>query len=191
MPEGGEPTAWDFLTLLKAWNLYALPALLFTAGLVVVLRNRRFERKNAAGVGLDGRRLVKIAAFIHLGISVQAVVRLTQELLTMREMGVPESIPNLIGQTISVIVNPLLALGFWRASRFARWPAILWYVLLAVIGVIVTYWRWNFHAAIDLTWWADYFAGKLMPLFLLVVMFLPRVRRAFSRPKVSQCPISS
>ena len=43
MPEGGEPTAWDFLTLLNAWNLYALPALLFAAGLVVVLRNRRFE----------------------------------------------------------------------------------------------------------------------------------------------------
>jgi hypothetical protein len=185
MPEGEEPIAWDFLTLLRAWNLYALPALLFAAGLFVVLRNRRFERTSAADVGLDGRRLVKIAAFIHLGISAQAVVRLVQELLTMREMGVPESIPNLIGQTISVIVNPLLAFGLWRAWRLARWTAILWYVLLSAIGVIVTVWRWRFQATIDLTWWADYFAGKLMPLFLLVVMFLPRVKRVFARPKVT------
>ena len=58
-------------------------------------------------------------------------------------------------------------------------------MLLSVIGVIVTVWRWSFHAAIDLTWWPDYFAGKLMPLFLLVVMFLPRVRRVFAGPKVS------
>jgi hypothetical protein len=189
MQGGDEPGAWDFLTLLTAWNLYALPALLFAAGLFVVLRNRRLEPGSDPDAGLDGRRLVRIAALIHLGISVQAVVRLVQELLTMREMGVAESFVNLIGQTFSVIVNPLLALGLWRTWRSARWTAIAWYVLLSVLGVIVTVWRWNFQAAIDLTWWADYFAGKLMPLFLLLVMFLPRVKRVFIRPKVKPAPV--
>ncbi len=185
MPEGDIPAAWDFRTLLAWWNLCALPALLLAAAAFVVVRNRRFKRNNIAviDIGLDGRRLVKIAALVHLGISVQAVVRLTQELLSMREMGVTESFANLVGQTFSVVVNPLLALGFWRCWRAARWTAIAWYVLLSAIGVIVTVWSSRFQVAIDPIWWADYFAGRLMPFFLLFVMFLPRVRRVFARRK--------
>ncbi len=183
MPGGDGPSGWDFLTLLTWWNLYTLPVLLLAVGVTVVLRNRRFERSSTGDAGLDGRRLVKIVALIHLGISVQAMVRLAQELLTMREMGVAESFANLIGQTISVVVNPLLALGFWRVWRWARRLAIGWYVLLSFIGVMVTVWRFRFQAPIDLTWWPDYFAGKLMPVFLLAVMFLPRVKRVFARPR--------
>ena len=183
MPGGDGPSGWDFLTLLTWWNLYTLPAALLAAGVTVVLWNRRFERSSTGDASLDGRRLVHIVALIHLGISVQAMVRLAQELLTMREMGVAESFANFIGQTISVAVNPLLALGFWRAWRWARRLAIGWYVLLSLIGVIVTVWRFRFHAPIDLTWWPDYFAGKLMPVFLLAVMFMPRVKRVFGRPR--------
>jgi hypothetical protein len=184
MPEGDVPAAWDFRTLLLWWNLFALPALLLAAAALVVIKNRRLDRSIPADIDLDGRRLVKILALMHLVISVQAVVRLTQELLTMREMGVTESFENLIGQTISVVVNPLLALGFWRAWRAARWMAFAWYVLLSVIGVIVTVFRLRFPVAVDPLWWADYFAGRLMPLFLLFVLFLPRVKRVFARPKV-------
>ncbi len=184
MPEGDGPLTWDFRTALLWWNLFALPALLVVTAVFVVVRNRRRDRNNPAVIGLDGRRLVKIAALIHLGISVQALVRLIQELLTMREMGVTESFENLVGQTCSVIVNPFLALGFWRSLRSARWTAIPWYALLSVISVIVTSVIFRFPAALDPLWWADYFAGRLMPLFLLFVMFLPRVKRVFARPKV-------
>ena len=117
MPEGDGLIAWDFRTALLWWNLFALPALLVVTAVFVAARNRRLERNNPAALDLDGRRLVKIAALIHLGISIQALVRLIQELLTMREMGVPESFANFVGQTLSVIVNPLLALGFWRGRR--------------------------------------------------------------------------
>jgi hypothetical protein len=188
MPDDDVQSAWDFLTVLSWWNLFVLPALLLVAGVVILVGNRRFKRSSIIDLGRDGRRLVTIAALIHLGITIQAVVRLVQELLTMREMGVSESFANLIGQTISVVVNPLLALGLWLGRRAARWTAIGWYVLLSVVGVIVTVWRWRFQAAVDLTWWPDYFAGKLMPLFLLVVMLLPRVKRVFVRSKVAPVP---
>ncbi len=128
MPEGDGPLAWDFRTLLLWWNLFALPALLVVTTVFVVVRNRRLDRNNPAAIDLDGRRLVKIAALIHLGISVQALVRLIQELLTMREMGVTESFENLVGQTCSVIVNPLLALGFWRGCAQHDGLQSPWYV---------------------------------------------------------------
>ena len=186
MPEGDAPIPWDFRSVLLCWNLFALPAMLVATAVFFVVRNRRLERTNSAdmNLALDGRRLVKILAILHLVISVQALVRLTQELLTMREMGIPESFKNFIGQSIAVAVNPFLALGFWRSWRAARFTAIPWYVLLSVISVIVTSVIFRFPAALDPLWWADYFAGRLMPFFLLFVMFLPRVKRVFARPKV-------
>jgi hypothetical protein len=184
MPDSDGPIPWDFRTVLLCWNLCALPALLVSAAVFLTFRNRRLARNISDAIASDGRRLVKIAAIIHLGISVQSLVRLTQELLTMREMGVTESFVNLVGQSFSVIVNPLLALGFWRGWRAARYTSIPWYVLLSVISVIVTRFNLRFPAALDPLWWADYFAGRLMPLFLLFVMFLPRVKRVFAPPKV-------
>ena len=113
-------------------------------------------------------------------ISVHAAVRLAQELLTMREMGIPESFVNLIEESISAIVNLLLALGLWLAHRWARWLAIAWYLLLSVIAVIVSAWLLALPGGRrSQRWWPEYLAGKLMPLFLLVVMFLPRVRTSF------------
>ncbi len=56
--------------------------------------------------------------------------------------------------------------------------------LLSVISVIVTGFNSRFPTALDPIWWADYFAGRLMPFFLLFVMFLPRVKRVFAQPKV-------
>jgi hypothetical protein len=163
-----------------------LPALLLAAAAFIALRNQRFGRKTSPGIDVDqgGRSLVKILAVLHLGITFQAVVRLTQELLTMQEMGVTESFGTFIGQTISVVVNPFLALGFWRRWRAARWIAISWYLLLSTLGAIVTVFILRFPARLDPLWWADYFAGRLMPFFLLFAMFLPRVKRVFSRGHV-------
>ena len=121
-------------------------------------KNRRLERQRTlADVGLDGRRLVRIVALIHLGIALHAAMRLVQELLTMRVMGVPESFANLIGQSFSVIVNPLLALGLWLAWPSARWLAIGWYCVPVGdrrdrrrCGVGAIMWR-----SIS-TWWPDH-----------------------------------
>jgi hypothetical protein len=184
MPDGDGTSAWDFLTLVTWWNLFALPALLLATGTFVLLKGRwigRRERK-LADIDFDGRRLVRIVTFIHLGIALHAAMRLVQELLTMRVMGVPESFVNLIEESVLVVVNPLLALGLWLARPSARWLAIAWYAFLSVLGVIVSVWLWR-YAAFDPTWWPDFFAGKVMPFFLLFVMFLPRVKSVFSGAK--------
>ena len=140
-------------------------------------------RQNLVDRALDGRRLVTIACFIHLAIGVHAAVRLVQELLTMREMGISESFVNLIEEAISTVVNPLIALGFWFALRETRWLAIAWYVLLSVIAGIVTSWLWRYHVPINPSEWPVQLAGKVMPFFLLVMMFLPRVKGVFARSK--------
>ena len=127
--------------------------------------------------------LVRIVALIHLSLGLHGAIRLVQELLTMRVMGVTESFANFVVELISVIVNPLLAIGFWRARPMARYWAIAWYVFLSAIAVFVAHWYWRYHVPVEPRSWPNHLAGKVMPLFLLVVMFLPRVKRVFARRK--------
>jgi hypothetical protein len=106
---------------------------------------------------------------------------LVQELLTLNAMGVLQSNPvsNLITAT-GVLVNPLLGFGLWNVRVRARRFAIVWHALSSSLAVGVTYWMWRYSAAIDLAEWPDYVVAKVMPLFLLFVMLLPRTRRLFS-----------
>jgi hypothetical protein len=183
MADGNGPGGWDFLTLVAWWNLYALPAVLLATAAFVVVRKGRLDRQNVGDVFLDSHRLVRIAALIHLGIGLHAALRLVEELLTMRVMGVSESFVNLIAQTVSVVINPLVARGLWRARPAGRRLAIGWYLLLSGIAVYVVVWWWRFHVAVEPGSWPEHFTGKLMPLFLLVVLFLPRVKSVFTRSK--------
>jgi hypothetical protein len=183
MPEGDGASLWDFLTLATLWSLYGLPLLLLATGAFILVKKRRLDRSNLAEVAGDGRRVVRIVALIHLGLGLHGAVLLVQELLKLRVMGVPESFATLVIETLAVIVNPPLALGLWLARRGARWSAIAWYLFLAVLGVVVARWLWHYGVAIEPRSWPNHLAGKLMPFFLLVVMFLPRVKRVFARPK--------
>ncbi len=183
MAEDGGSTGWDFLTLITGWNLYALPAVLLAAVLFIMVKNRRLGTADPAAIGLDGRRLVRVVTFIQLVLALHGAILLVQELLTMREMGVTESFANFIIESLSVIVYPILALGFWRRWRWARYFAIGWYLFLSVVAVIVVQWYWRYHVAVEPRSWPNQFASKVMPFFLLFVMFLPRVRRVFARPE--------
>jgi hypothetical protein len=188
MPEGPASVAWDFLTFVTGWNLYALPVLLLGTGVFIFVKNRALPALNPDVVDLDGRRLVSILALIHLSVSLHGAIRLVQELLTMRVMGVTESFANFIVELVSVIVNPLLAIGFWRAGRVARYGAIAWYVFLSVIAVLVARWYWRYHVPVEARTWPNHLAARVMPLFLLVVMFVPRVKQVFARGKSGLLP---
>ena len=184
MAEEGGSTGWDFLTLITGWNFYALPALLLATVLFVTIKNRRLGTADAAAIGLDGRRLVRVVALIQFVLGLHGAILLVQELLTMREMGVTESFANFVIEALSVIVYPLLArrvlaplaadevfrdrlvpvpLGHRRARRCSGICAIMW----------------PSNSACGPT----RSASKVMPFFLLFVMFLPRVRRVFARPE--------
>jgi hypothetical protein len=188
MPEGGGSSVWDFLTLITLWSLYGLPVLLLAAGTFILVKKRRLERSKLLDIGLDERRVVRIVALIHLGLGLHGAILLVQELLTFRVMGVAESFANLIVESFSVIVNPPLALGLWLARPWARRLAIAWYAFLAVVGVMVAQWLWRYQVAIEPRTWPNHLAGKVMPFFLIVVMFLPRVKRVFARPKTLKAP---
>ncbi len=183
MPEANGSSAWDFLTLATWWSLYGLPILLLATGTFILVKKRRLDRSNLANVALDGRRVIRIVALIHLVLGLHGAILLVQELLTFRVMGVSESFATLITETLHVIINPPLALGLWLARPWARRLAIAWYLFLAVLGVMVANWMWRYHVAVEPRSWPNHLAGKVMPWFLIVVMFLPRVKRVFARPK--------
>ena len=117
MPEGNEAVEWDFLTFVTGWNLYALPVLLLVTGGFIFVKNRRWATSDARAIDFDSRRLVRIVALIHLSLGLHGIIRLVQELLTMRVMGVTESFANFIVEMLSAVVNPLLAIGFWRVTE--------------------------------------------------------------------------
>ena len=119
-----------------------------------------------------------------LVLGLHGAILLVQELLTMRVMGVTESFANfiiesLVGDRQSAAGSRVLA----RAGGGLGISAIGWYLFLSAIGVIVVHWYWRYHVPVEPRSWPNHLAGKVMPFFLLVVMFLPRVRRAFARPK--------
>jgi hypothetical protein len=167
---------WDFITLVTLWNFYGLPALLVGVVIGVVFRRRSRSRADAI---LDSLRTVSLVGLIHYGLTARALIQLFQELLTLREMGIPESFFSLISWALASLVNPLLGRGLRRRRPRARQCALLWYGLLSFIAIAVVLWRRRYHVAIDPARWPDYLVGSGLPVFLLVVMLLPRIKRVF------------
>jgi len=188
MAAGADAIEWDFLTLVTLWNLYGLPVLLMVVTIAVVIRRRS---QSPAAAGLDGLRTVHVICFIHGGLALRSLVQLTQELLALRAMGIPESLATLIICVLAVLINPLLGVGLWhRRPRARRW-AIAWYAFLSAIAIYVTLWRWRYHAEVDPARWPDDLAGSGLPLFLLVVMLLPRIQRVFTAKASSPQEVES
>jgi hypothetical protein len=182
MPDGDAGLGWDFITFVTAWCLYALPALLLAVALYIFVKRGRIRNTDHQDIAQDGRRIVIILALIHLTLVVHGALLFAQELLTMRVMGVTQSFFHFVSEALAIVVNSLVALGFYFARPMSRWIAIAWYLLLSAIGLRVALWLWHFHVPFKAWTWPDYLAGKAMPVFLLVVMFLPRVKRVFARP---------
>jgi hypothetical protein len=124
---------------------------------------------------------VRRIGLIHYGLALRALIFLVQELLTMRTMGIPESPVILIPSVIGVVINPLLGLGLRRRPprSWTRWCAIAWYTFLSFLAIYATYWLWRNKAAVDPARWPDNLVWLGLPVFLWVVMLLPRTGRAF------------
>jgi hypothetical protein len=178
MAETGDAFEWDFITLSTAWNLYGLTALLVIVTVAVMVKGRS---RHAASFGQDSIRTVRRIGLIHCALSVHALIALVQELLTIRTMGIPESHAGLISGIISTAMNPVLAVGVLRRWSWARRLAIGWYAFLSLLAILVIVWRWYYHVAFDPAAWPELAATKVMPLFLFVVMLLPRIERVFAR----------
>jgi hypothetical protein len=178
MPEPGEATQWDFITLVSWWNLYILPVVIVAVVITLAIRQRA---RPASAPALDAATTIRRIALIHLALGLRALIQLVQELQTVGTMGILQSNPvsNLI-TVLQVFINPLLSLGLWRLRSGARRSAIVWYLLGSLIAAWVTYWMWYYHAHVEPADWPDHVVGKAMPWLLLLVMLLPQTRRLFS-----------
>ncbi len=176
---------WDFSTLAAWWNLYGLPILLLVVLIAVSVRNRLRATtpawQTAAGVLL-------MVGLIHCGLAVQSLLALVQELLTLRVMGIPESLITLVGAFVSTIVNVMLAVGFLRRRPRLRRVALVWYLWLSLLAAIVCVWLWYYGVRVDVASWPEQLVSKLLPPFLLVLMMLPRIKRLFVRPVDTAAP---
>jgi len=191
MPDDGDSTPYDFLTMVAWWNLYGLPVLLVAVAVAVVVVLARRHARSAKVAGLvDGTLTVRRIGLIHYGLALRALIFLVQELLTMRTMGIPESPVILIPSAIGVVINPLLGLGLRRRpprARTRQW-AIAWYTLLSLLAIYPTYWLWRYNPAVDPARWPDNLVWLGLPVFLWVVMLLPRTGRAFTATAESTNP---
>ena len=179
MQEDLESTSLDFLTLVAWWNLYALPLVLVAVVVAAIVAARRHRRGSTAA---DGTLAVLRLSLIHYALAVRAAILLAQELLSLRVMGIPESLIILIGSAIAVVINPLLGFGLGRRlrGRRTRWSALVWYTLLVLIAGYTAYWMWEYRAVADPARWPEHAVSLVLPFFLWGAMFLPRVRRVFT-----------
>jgi hypothetical protein len=177
MPEIDDAVPWDFLTLIDWWNLYGLPVLLGFAAIMGLIRGRS---RPIATEGLDyGPKTVAQIGLIHCGLALAGLIALVQELLTLRTMGIPESHIGLVGAFFSTLINPVLAIGLLRKRSWGRRRAINWYIILSFLSILVVSWRCYYRLPIALADWPEQLVSKVLPVYLLVVMFLPAIKRVF------------
>jgi hypothetical protein len=177
MPEPEDAIGWDFLTVIDGWILYGLPILLVVAA-AVALRYGRSHAKTSASS--DSLRTVRRIGLIHCALAAQSLIFLAQELLTMRTMGIPESHISLVVGSITTVMNTVLAFGLKYLSPIARRLALFWYALLSLISLLAIAWLYYYRVGIDPMKWPEQVVSKILPLFLLVVMLLPRAKRVFA-----------
>jgi len=199
MPPDAEATAWDFQFVTECWNLYGLPAVLVVVALTVLIRQRLrpvagsvSELTDAGQAQPTRSRLVavRMIALIHLGLAMRFGVGLAQDLLTLREQGIPQSnfVTGIIVPVIAIPVNLAIGHGLWRLRRWGRKLAIPWDALVAIITALVAFWQWKYRASARLDQWPDYLVSDVLPWFLLVVMLLPGTRLLFVVSRPSPAP---
>ena len=176
MPAMEDAIEWDFVTVVECWNLYGLPVLLALVAIAVLVRRR--SRPEPSGLS-DSQRIVRRIGLIHCVLAAQALIVLVQALLTMRTMGIPESFVSPIAGLLETLVNPVLAIGLLRRRSLTRRLAIVWYAIRSLLGILIIAWRWYYQVPIDLATWPELLVSRIMPLFLFVVMLLPRIKRVF------------
>jgi hypothetical protein len=168
---------WNFRTLVDGWILWGLPISLVIVAIAVLIRNRS---RTETSLARDSARIVRGIGLIHCALAAQAVIFLTQALLTMRTMGIPESFIDLIVGLLTTVVNLVLAVGLLRLSLVTRRFALAWYVLLSVIGLVAAWWLTYYQVRIDPAKWPEHVASKMLPIFLLLTMLMPRIKLVFA-----------
>ena len=52
-------------------------------------------------------------------------------------------------------------------------------------------WLYYYRVSIDLVRWPEQMTSKVLPIFLLMVMLLPRIKRVFAKPSTVEPPVEA
>jgi hypothetical protein len=180
------PGAWEsvddaILTVVTAWNVFGLPALL---AVVAVVSSWSWANANEQTLRefLGRAATIRKIGLVHYGLTLWAAVWLAGELRSSAEQGgLPANLlfTALPWVTLGALCDLAVGFGLRRLSRTARVAAVvlaLWRsgldVLFAVVG-------WRHGATLDWTEWPRLAVSYALPPFLVVVLLLPGTAHAF------------
>jgi hypothetical protein len=118
----------------------------------------------------------------NLTASLRAIVMLVPRLQAYLVLGEYGSIPFIdIGVPIlAVIANVPIGLGVRRLRSWGRWGEVAWNGVVAALVLLLSVLLWHYGEAVYASDWPDIAVAKVLPGFLLVLMFLPGTARVVS-----------
>lgn len=108
---------------------------------------------------------------------------MVQELLTLREMGIPQSFPvtGIIWPFVTLVVDLAIGHKLWRRSPSARRWAIAWQTIQAALVVPICYFLWRYGVPIEAADWPDHLVSKGFPFIIIGLLLNRATARGFAR----------
>jgi hypothetical protein len=182
------PGAWEsvddaILTVVAAWNVFGLPALLAVVAVASSLARSRAKANEQALRDSRGRAAtVRKIGLIHYGLALWAAVWLAGELRSYAEQGGFPANPvftEMPWLTLGALCDLAVGFGLRRLSRRARVAAALLALWRSGLDVLFAVVGWRHGATLDWTEWPRLAVSYALPPFLAVVLLLPGSSRAF------------
>ena len=167
-------SAWRWSV--SAWNCLGLPLLLVV---YLILAIRRPESASWA----DRRRSVRIIGLIHYGLALWLITAVGSALWAARAMEAvaAQVVLSEVAPALPIAFDLPLGFGLRRLNRWARWAALPVWLLRTAFAAWLVWLAWRYGAAFDRTEWPSAFAGRIMPLIVLIVLLLPGTARALRK----------
>ena len=177
----GMPLAWSGLEVadLVAWfNLYVLPVAVFAVVAAALWRGRRAP----VDARLDRVRTVRLLGLCHFGLALRALLMTVPEWFVYREAGAFASlmIVNVAWPLTVALACAAIALGLFRLRPWARWVAVAVDGFLSLVGLLVVGWQLAYGAAVYAWDWPEVAAGRILPIFALIVLLTPATARVMA-----------
>lgn len=179
----------DILDVIEAVDLYVLPPVVVAVVLGALIRRgrapvpadvnedeaRRLDR-------LDRERAVRRIGLLNYGLALRSLSIAVPEVQSYFALGGFRLLPvvDIALPVVFAVVNLGIGLGLRRLRRGARWAEVAWNGLVAAIALVWTSWVWRHGGFVAWRDWPDFAVSRVLPLFLLVVMLLPRTAAVVS-----------
>jgi hypothetical protein len=179
----------DILDVIEAVDLYVLPPAAVAVVLGALIRGGRAPIPADAGEDearrldrLDRERAVRRIGLLNYGLALRSLSIAVPEVQSYFALGGFRLFPvvDIALPVVFAVVNLGIGLGLRRLRLGARWAEVAWNGLVAAIALMWSAWVWGHGGFIDWRNWPDFTVSRVLPVFLVVVMFLPRTAAVVS-----------